>query len=234
MRHEVGYNLRSAGICHRRHQAGGRRRAVDGGPSRCKAWRATSIMRGCPFLRPKSFISGQDQRRAHHNCGNWLDCSDAHSCSFGEFDHDPQHCRAFEMGCVPPLYFVVCFAHWPLAVIPRNFKKSRSNPLKLISTRARSASCRRTSRPRSRAAGARSRGSWREDSQAPGGKKVLVQESADDTSYRFPLCIYDKADATRCLRRGEIQGDLRQRGPGGRNRPAVQPGKLLHRPGECS
>ena len=38
--------------------------------------------------------------------------------------------------------------------------------------------------------------SWivREDAQEPGGKKVLVQESTDDTSYRFPLCIYDKAD----------------------------------------
>ena len=38
--------------------------------------------------------------------------------------------------------------------------------------------------------------SWvvREDAQAPGGKKVLVQESTDDTSYRFPLCIYEKAD----------------------------------------
>jgi len=39
--------------------------------------------------------------------------------------------------------------------------------------------------------------SWvvREDAGAPGGKKVLVQESADDTSYRFPLCIYDKTIA---------------------------------------
>lgn len=35
--------------------------------------------------------------------------------------------------------------------------------------------------------------SWvvREDAQAPGGGPVLVQESADDTSYRFPLCVYD-------------------------------------------
>jgi hypothetical protein len=35
--------------------------------------------------------------------------------------------------------------------------------------------------------------SWvlREDPTAPGGGKTLVQESADDTSYRFPLCIYD-------------------------------------------
>ena len=31
----------------------------------------------------------------------------------------------------------------------------------------------------------------REDPSAPGGKPVLVQESSDDTSYRFPLCIYD-------------------------------------------
>jgi len=35
--------------------------------------------------------------------------------------------------------------------------------------------------------------SWqvREDSTAPNSKRVLVQESSDDTSYRFPLCIYD-------------------------------------------
>ena len=39
--------------------------------------------------------------------------------------------------------------------------------------------------------------SWvvREDSTAPNGKKVLVQESSDDTSYRFPMCIYDKTVA---------------------------------------
>src|SRR5271157_3671764 len=39
--------------------------------------------------------------------------------------------------------------------------------------------------------------SWvvREDSSAPGGKPVLVQESSDDTSYRFPMCIYEKAVA---------------------------------------
>jgi hypothetical protein len=39
--------------------------------------------------------------------------------------------------------------------------------------------------------------SWvvREDATAPGHHKVLVQESADDTSYRFPLCIYDHVDA---------------------------------------
>jgi hypothetical protein len=36
--------------------------------------------------------------------------------------------------------------------------------------------------------------SWvvREDAQSPDGKPVLLQESADDTSYRFPLCVYDK------------------------------------------
>jgi hypothetical protein len=36
--------------------------------------------------------------------------------------------------------------------------------------------------------------SWvvREDTTAPNGRKVLVQESSDDTSYRFPMCIYDK------------------------------------------
>jgi hypothetical protein len=39
--------------------------------------------------------------------------------------------------------------------------------------------------------------SWvvREDATAPSRKKVVVQESADDTSYRFPLCIYQKAVA---------------------------------------
>ncbi|WP_422930037.1 family 16 glycoside hydrolase [Singulisphaera sp. PoT] len=35
----------------------------------------------------------------------------------------------------------------------------------------------------------------REDPSAPSGKKTLVQESADDTSYRFPLCIYQDAVA---------------------------------------
>jgi hypothetical protein len=33
----------------------------------------------------------------------------------------------------------------------------------------------------------------REDAKTSGGGKILVQESADDTSYRFPLCIYDKS-----------------------------------------
>ena len=35
--------------------------------------------------------------------------------------------------------------------------------------------------------------SWavREDSSAPDGWCVLVQESADDTTYRFPMCIFD-------------------------------------------
>ena len=39
--------------------------------------------------------------------------------------------------------------------------------------------------------------SWvvREDSTAPNGKSVLVQESSDDTSYRFPMCIYEKTVA---------------------------------------
>ncbi len=39
--------------------------------------------------------------------------------------------------------------------------------------------------------------SWvvREDSTAPNSKRVLVQESSDDTSYRFPLCIYEKTVA---------------------------------------
>jgi hypothetical protein len=36
--------------------------------------------------------------------------------------------------------------------------------------------------------------SWvvREDTTAPNTKRVLVQESSDDTSYRFPLCVYEK------------------------------------------
>jgi hypothetical protein len=36
--------------------------------------------------------------------------------------------------------------------------------------------------------------SWvvRADAEAPGGGFALVQESADDTSYRFPMCLYDK------------------------------------------
>jgi len=35
--------------------------------------------------------------------------------------------------------------------------------------------------------------SWvvRDDATAPNRKKILVQESSDDTSYRFPLCIYE-------------------------------------------
>jgi hypothetical protein len=39
--------------------------------------------------------------------------------------------------------------------------------------------------------------SWvvREDPAAPGGRRVLVQESADDTSYRFPMCLYEKTIA---------------------------------------
>ena len=39
--------------------------------------------------------------------------------------------------------------------------------------------------------------SWvvRDDATAPGGGKTLVQESSDDTSYRFPVCVYDKVVA---------------------------------------
>lgn len=39
--------------------------------------------------------------------------------------------------------------------------------------------------------------SWvvREDSTIPNGQKALVQESSDDTSYRFPMCIYEKTVA---------------------------------------
>ena len=39
--------------------------------------------------------------------------------------------------------------------------------------------------------------SWvvREDPTAPGGGRVLVQESSDDTSYRFPMCLYERIRA---------------------------------------
>jgi hypothetical protein len=39
--------------------------------------------------------------------------------------------------------------------------------------------------------------SWvvRADATAPNSKNALVQESSDDTSYRFPLCIYGKTVA---------------------------------------
>jgi hypothetical protein len=39
--------------------------------------------------------------------------------------------------------------------------------------------------------------SWvvREDSTAPAGTRVLVQESSVDTSYRFPLCVCEKTVA---------------------------------------
>lgn len=39
--------------------------------------------------------------------------------------------------------------------------------------------------------------SWvlHEPSDAPAGKPVLVQESSDATSYRFPMCIYDRVVA---------------------------------------
>jgi hypothetical protein len=35
----------------------------------------------------------------------------------------------------------------------------------------------------------------REDSTVADGRKALVQESSDDTSYRFPMCIYEKTVA---------------------------------------
>jgi 3-keto-disaccharide hydrolase len=41
-------------------------------------------------------------------------------------------------------------------------------------------------------------GAWHivEDPVAPSGGKVLAQTSADKTSYRFPLCVYDPLSAT--------------------------------------
>jgi hypothetical protein len=55
--------------------------------------------------------------------------------------------------------------------------------------------------------------SWvvREDA----GEKVLVQESADDTSYRFPMCIYDGAvlrDATVEVKFKSVAGKVDQAG----------------------
>jgi hypothetical protein len=40
-------------------------------------------------------------------------------------------------------------------------------------------------------------GAWRiqEDPSAPAGRRVLSQTSTDATSYRFPLCIYDRLTA---------------------------------------
>jgi hypothetical protein len=40
-------------------------------------------------------------------------------------------------------------------------------------------------------------GAWaiQEDANAASGKKVLAQTSADDTDYRFPLCVYDELTA---------------------------------------
>ncbi len=40
-------------------------------------------------------------------------------------------------------------------------------------------------------------GVWalREDASAPGGGKILVQESAEAANYRFPVCIYDAVTA---------------------------------------
>ncbi len=59
--------------------------------------------------------------------------------------------------------------------------------------------------------------SWvvRDDPKAPGGGKILVQESADDTSYRFPLCIYDKIvvrDVAAEVRWKAISGSVDQAG----------------------
>ena len=39
---------------------------------------------------------------------------------------------------------------------------------------------------------------WRivEDASAPSGRNVLAQTSTDKTSFRFPLCVYDRLEAT--------------------------------------
>jgi hypothetical protein len=55
----------------------------------------------------------------------------------------------------------------------------------------------------------------REDPTAPSGKKVLVQESADATNYRFPVCIYGKAvarDVAAEVKYKAISGTLDQAG----------------------
>lgn len=54
----------------------------------------------------------------------------------------------------------------------------------------------------------------REDPTAPGGK-AIVQESADDTSYRFPLCVYDDivaADVSSEVQFKAISGTVDQAG----------------------
>jgi len=56
--------------------------------------------------------------------------------------------------------------------------------------------------------------SWvvRADATAPGGK-ALVQESRDDTSYRFPLCVYDgiaAPDVSATVRFKAIAGEVDQ------------------------
>jgi hypothetical protein len=59
--------------------------------------------------------------------------------------------------------------------------------------------------------------SWvvREDPSAPSGKKVLVQESTDDTSYRFPLCVWDglvARDVKATVRFKAVSGKVDQAG----------------------
>ncbi len=80
--------------------------------------------------------------------------------------------------------------------------------------------------------------SWvvREDSTAPAGPKVLVQESADDTSYRFPLCIYGKLSPA-TWRPKSVTKALSGKKPMKPWRPGAPrytPGKLLHRPGQSA
>lgn len=59
--------------------------------------------------------------------------------------------------------------------------------------------------------------SWvvREDATAPSGRKTLVQESEDDTSYRFPICIYHDTiarDVAAEVKYKAISGEVDQAG----------------------
>ena len=53
----------------------------------------------------------------------------------------------------------------------------------------------------------------REEADAPSGKKVLAQISADSTRYRFPVCVYDAfsaADVSASVRIKAISGTVDQ------------------------
>ena len=78
-------------------------------------------------------------------------------------------------------------------------------------------------------------GSWvvRQDPTSPGARRILVQESADETSYRFPLCIYEQAEAR------DVAVEVSYKALSGKVDQAggiilrVHARELLHRPGQC-